>query len=148
MNNKILMIFAVLLIFVCQAPLNGSITNVSVSPPTPTLIDPITLSISGVEPYGAVEITNTDFSINGYVLQLDITLNVGHFSVVTPWSHSEPIGALPSGFYDLTVKTIQQDVVTDVYSTSFEVVPEPSTIALLGLGLPFLRVFSARRREK
>jgi hypothetical protein len=118
----------------------ATITDVHILPEEPTIYDVITIVTSGVEGSGAVLIDSSNFDRVGTSLQLDIFLDVGVFQVITPWSHSEDIGTLPVGLYELTVQTLEQGVVTDTYSTSFEVVPEPTTILLLGLGVIGIRI--------
>jgi hypothetical protein len=137
-------IFAIL--FLLPVCAKAEITDVNIIPSIPTQIDPITILVSGVEGYGAVQITDTDFIVNGNMLSLDIYLNVGHYTVVTPWSHSEGIGLLPTEVYDLNVRTLRQSVVTSTYSTSFEVVPEPATFVFLAAGLPAFRVFTRKKK--
>jgi hypothetical protein len=68
--------------------------------------------------------------------------------VITPWSHTENIGNLSAGSYNLTVRTIEGIDVTDTYITSFEVVPEPASFALFGLGLLIVRPLSRRKGGK
>jgi hypothetical protein len=81
-----------------------------------------------------------DFGQMGNLLQLDIiwTQNDPSNTVMTPWEYSAGIGLLPADTYELTVQTINTNPdfrwMDDTYTTSFEVVPEPATICLLGLG--------------
>ena len=123
----------VILVFLTHSA-KASITDVDIFPEAPTAIDLITISVSGVEGSGDVLITDSDFNIQGTVLELDIFLEVGAFPVITPWSHSEDVGPLPAGMYDLTVRTLELAEVTDTYSMPFEVVPEPATVLLLAVG--------------
>jgi hypothetical protein len=136
MRKKISKIVKILvfIVVVTSASVNATITDVSIVPSLPTPLDVISIDISGVESTGPVFITDTDFRQDGTLLELDIFLDVGFAAVVTPWSHTENIGTLSAGLYDLTVRTVEDSVVSDTYSTSFEVVPEPATLILLALG--------------
>ncbi|MGB8226316.1 MAG: PEP-CTERM sorting domain-containing protein [Sedimentisphaerales bacterium] len=128
MKKLLWMIFAILLLPVCA---DATITDVNIIPSTPTLLDPITILVSGREGCGPVQIINTDFLVNDNTLLLDISLRVGFLTVVTPWSHSEEIGTLSQGLYNINVRTLQEGIITSTYSTSFEVTPEPATSTLL-----------------
>jgi hypothetical protein len=127
---------------------SATITNVSISPGMPTFQDPITILVNGQEGAGPVQITDTDFFINDNSLILDLYLHVGFADIITPWSHSEVIGTLSFGNYDLTVNTF-----ADYYGTIFEnslpinfaVVPEPNMLAIFSIALPFFRAFSKKR---
>jgi len=121
--------------------------SVEIRPEIPTIYDPIDILSSGVAGSGPVDVENTLFQIDGTNLTWDIYLNVGFLTVITPWSHTENIGTLPVGTYDLAV-TAYYDyggfTSSEEFFTSFEVVvPEPASILLLGCGGIFLR----RRRR-
>jgi hypothetical protein len=136
---KKIILFAVMFL---SATANANITNVSISPITPTLVDPITISVNGIEGSGPVQITSTNFVINGNSLTLDISLQIGFAYVITPWLHSEAIGTLPQEFYDLTVRTFDyyHGTLLDTYPTVyFTVVPEPGTLAIFAFALPIFR---------
>lgn len=141
MKTKLLISFIVLLISILVLPAQASITSVTVQPEIPTIYDDISLLISGTEGYGSVLITDSAFTIDGTTIELNIDMVVGWFTVVTPWSHTENIGMLPVGTYDLTVNTLvdSRSDLNDTFITSFEVVPEPATALLFGLGGIFLR---------
>ncbi len=118
---------------------NASITDVDILPEVPTTFDVITIFTEGLSGSGPVEIGDTNFTMNGTNLELDIEVHAGFLTVMTPWVHSENIGPLPLGIYDLTVNAIYAPDVTDTFTTSFEVVPEPTTLLLLLGGIPVLR---------
>ena len=125
-----------------SAPLaKAVITDVNILPELPKLDDAITISVSGVEPYGGVRITDSIFNIDGTSLGFDLYLTLGVAPVITPWSYSEDIGSLPIGIYDLTINTIVElePFRNDTFFTAFEVVPEPSTFLFLTLGTVALR---------
>lgn len=145
MKTRLLLLFGIGLAMSTMTA-QAVITDVSILPEEPTAIDPITIITSGVEGSGGVVITNSNFLIDGTSLELDIFLDVGVFTVITPWSHPEDIGTLLMGTYDLTVNTIVelQPVLNDTYFISFEVVPEPTTAFLFGSGV----VFILRKKHK
>jgi len=140
---KIIKMIIISALFI-SAQAAASIIDVNIVPILPTTVDQISIQTYGRESKGPVYITSTDFYHNGTLLELDIYLDVGFLNVVTPWQHFEDIGTLPKGTYDLTVRTYQESVVTDTYPTSFEVVPEPTIVSLICLGIPFLRVLTKR----
>jgi len=126
---------------------HATITDVNILPSIPAVTDPITILVSGIEG-SRVQITTTDFSVNDYSLVLDIYLDIGVNPVVLPWTHSEDIGILPAGIYNLDVYTFFPLLppLNDNYSTSFEVVPEPGTLILLATGISIFRAFSRGKR--
>jgi hypothetical protein len=119
----------------------GIVTNVHIDPNQPTDKDSITIVVSGVESAGPVLI-DSDFLMEGTNLELDIFLDIDFFYVETPWSHSEIIGTLPAGLYDLSVYVYYSGpyIGTDTYSTSFmvmieaDVEIEPKTLNLQSKG--------------
>jgi hypothetical protein len=132
MNRKVLSVsFFVLLVATIA---RASIENVYVLPSNPIQTDVLSLLTEGTEGYGPVTITDTDLLVTGSSIDLDLFLEVGPYAVTTPWSHTEPIGLLPIGFYDVTVKMYEASELRDTYITSFEVVPEPASLALLAFG--------------
>lgn len=139
MKRKIVKVITLTIIMCFSTSVNATITDVSIVPSLPTPLDVISIDISGEESTGDVSVAGTDFRQDGVLLELDIFLDVGVFQVVTPWSHTENIGTLPVGRYDLTVRTLEDGIETYTYPTSFEVVPEPTTILLLGIGAIVIR---------
>jgi hypothetical protein len=144
-----LTVFMVILICPVKA-VKGSITDVYTEPLEPTDIEVITIVVSGLEGSGAVVITDSNFQREDSSLGLDIFITLGYYGVITPWSHSEVIGMLPANDYDLTVSThyIGAYVGTDIYSTSFTVVPEPATLLLLTMGVVWIRVSKCKLCHK
>jgi len=122
---------------------DATIIDVNIAPSSPGILDEIRITTSGMEGSGPVFVTNSDFWMDENTLHLDLFLNVGSFQMVTPWSHSEDIGTLAGGMYDLYVQTIESGNITDDYTMTFEVLPEPATALTLALGAIGLR----RRRQ-
>ena len=141
MRKEILVITGIVLL-ISAVTTQAEITDVFIFPEEPIEIDPITISVFGVEPYN-ISITDTIFTVNETFLDLDIYFELGNLTVVTPWSHSEDIGFLGVGIYELTVNTINElePEFNDSYYTTFEVTPEPATILLFGLGAIVFRTF-------
>jgi len=113
------------------------IDEVYITPEIPSTKDTITIFVSGIQGSGPVEINNTELFIDEYSLELDIFLTVGFLTWVTPWDYSEGIGTLSAGTYNLLVKTDQPTMsgLEDTYSITFEVIPEPTTLLFLSVGL-------------
>ena len=136
MGKIITTIATVVFVFVCMTDsVKATITDVEINPDEPTMEDIITIVTYGEEGSGPVEVADSDFTITETEIALDIYLNLGFLTVMTPWSYSEDIGILPAGTYDLTVQTFADFGDIDIYFTTFQVVPEPATILLLGLGV-------------
>ncbi len=131
MKAKLFLMATVLSMGVLVLPTQAFITDVSIQPATPTFNDDISVLVSGVES-GSMGIVDSSLTTNEMSLELDIYIEQGFLPVVTPWTHSENIGMLPIGTYDLVVNmlVVSRPDLNDTFSTSFEVVPEPSTILL------------------
>jgi len=127
-------------IFLGPVCVYGEITDVSIDPVVPTTSDPIAIFVSGTEGYGGVTITDSVFTLQDMSLYLDLYLNVGPMAVVTDWSYSESIDPLSAGIFDLLVRTFEDEEVTSTYPITFEVIPEPTSILLLIVGMIGLRV--------
>ena len=140
---KLGIIFVVILIMGTDS-VKATITDVSILPEEPTIIDLITIATFGIEGSGPVTINDSDFSASDTTLELDIFITVGHFAVITPWLHSEDIGFLPVGTYDLTVSTFDKfdPTFNDTFSTTFEVIPEPTSILLFATGMMGIRLLN------
>lgn len=147
---KKLLIVIVLLILACQA--QAGIYDVNIVPEVPTINDPITIVAYGYETVGGVPIDHVNFTKNGTSLQLDIFVRFGNLPSGTFWSHSETIGTLPEEVYDLQINAYgwhainQEYVLFSTYPTTFEVIPEPATLLLLGFG--FLQIHRNRIRKR
>lgn len=130
-----LVILFVLVINIC---VYAGITSVSINPPQPTTTDFISIITAGVEGSRPVGITPVLTIIENNIV-LDLSMEVGILQVVTPWSHTENIGYLPAGIYNLEVNAIYSPTATQTFSTSFEVVPEPTSLLLFATGIVLFR---------
>jgi hypothetical protein len=149
MKNKILIISALLLVMVFYADAMAFfIDNVSVVPQQPSATDAITFNISGTASASPSWVEYDLFFQNGTTLRLDLYLEASFGQMVSQWDYSKQILPLAPATYDLEVRAFDNyyGILTDTYTTDFVVTPEPCTLALLGLGLPFLRSFSKRKR--
>ncbi len=153
-TNCLLGILFCVLVFSTTDLLAG-IDNVVIDPVNPTFLDDIDIVTFGTENSGGVIITNSMLNFEGNNIFLDLELQVGNLFLITPWDHTENIGPLPVGNYNLIVSTGlgyplplplplpipqgQQGTFPggSYYQTSFEVIPEPVTSMLLltGVGL-------------
>jgi len=131
--KRLLLLVAIMIAFWPMKTIEGSIHNAYTEPNQPTDKDLITIVIDGVEGQGPVLITDSNLQITGTSLEIDISLNVGPFTEITPWSHSEIIGTLPAGSYDLIVNANYSGshTGTETYSTTFTVIAEPRVEAVV-----------------
>ena len=142
MKRAILLIMVVLLLGVVdtQAAI-VSISDVQVDPEEPSLSDIITFDVFGGFSHAGVTFTESQFSTNAFSLELDLFFTEGFGPLIpTGWSHSEEIGTLSAGTYDLTTQAYWRSspgyeyILHDTFPLEFEVVPEPATILLFSLG--------------
>lgn len=123
-----------------------TITDVAIDPILPTESDPITINTFGeidIINYPAMTFGGTVFDQSGTSLLLIFDFDEWGMwgSPIGPeWLLSEPIGMLTKGEYDLTVRAYTYRGATlwvelsDEYFTSFQVIPEPTTLLFLGFG--------------
>ena len=144
MKKQTIRIMAVVLVFVAfvcvvDSAKATSITDVYIMPEVPAVEDVITIFASGQASSRPVWITDSNLYLEGTSLELDIFFELGPFQMITPWSYSEEIGMLPAKTYELTVRTFEvpypDSGPTDTYTTTFTVVPEPTSILLLSMGI-------------
>jgi hypothetical protein len=140
--------FIVLFAIAFQA--NAVITDINIIPITPTLIDPITIVVNGWESTGPVNIVDTTVGFSNNIINFDLYIPAGALSEVTPWSHSEEIGLLSPGLYELNVQTWRTSggnwFLSDSDSLTFEVIPEPATFFILCAGIPTLRILTRSKK--
>ena len=110
---------------------HASITNVEILPETLTVNDSLNIVVSGVA-HSSIYVSDSLLTIDEASVELDIYLQEGMLPVVTQWSHTEDIGVLPAGTYNLIVNTSidRTPAFNDTFTTSFTVVPEPASIFL------------------
>lgn len=147
--RKITLMFTLFAIACVCASLQAGITDVTIQPSAPTEMDNISINVFGEESFH-VSISDSPLTIDGTSLELDIHLQEGMMPVVTQWSHTEDVGNLSAGTYNLTVNTWidRSPAFNDTYTTSFEVVPEPATALFLGLGLCGIRRIKSKPHGK
>ncbi len=148
MKTNIFVILAVLSVFACRASATAIwIDSVDVIPSQPLDIDLITFDISGRTASGGPQIVYDQFSQNGTSLQLDLYINMGPATMITPWTYSRQIQPLLPATYSMEVRAFWYvfDTLEDTYNVNFTVVPEPGTLAILGFALPVFRIFSRKK---
>ncbi len=146
-NNKILLIFAILLMFACQVSAFEAlgINTIQITPNQPSNTDLITFSISGWASMSGSSVTSNFFSQNGTALTLDLYVDMGASGAVSYWNFDKQIQPLVAGIYSLEIRTFDnrggpfEGVVQDTSNTGFTVTPEPATAILLMAGAIFLR---------
>ncbi len=146
------MIFVVLLIFASQASAVEAlgINTINITPSQPRSTDLIMFSISGWAAHTSSGVDHDVFTPNGTALTLDLYVDMGNLGAGSTWYFDKQIQPLAVGTYSLEVRPFwvfspELNIPQEPYNTSFTVTPEPCTLALLGLGLPFLQAFSKRR---
>lgn len=81
--------FIIILVLAVGAWAEGAILDVTIEPEEPSITDPISIIVSGLEGSGPVEIINSDFYVDGTTLELDLFIRVGFFTEMLPWEYRE-----------------------------------------------------------
>lgn len=129
-----------------------TITDVTIDPPLPMESAPITINtfihFNSIA-YPEMVFANSYFDQTDMSLQLDVHFYEdgmgGGTPIVSPLL--EPIGMLTEGLYDLNVRayvspdpiSLVMPTLSDEYSMSFQVIPEPTMFLLLGAGAVMIR---------
>lgn len=126
------------------------VESVDIIPLQPTETDIITFDISGWAYQKPSWVEYDDYSQDGLSLQLDLYVDTGTSDAFSEWTYSKQISALPANTYTLELNAIDYDgsVLRDTYLFEFTVVPEPASIAFLGLGFYILRRAPSRLKRK
>jgi hypothetical protein len=143
----LLVLVAMVIILPVKTTSGGvNIQDVNIDPNRPTDKDSITIVVSGSGSTMPAWMDGSDFRMAATSLELDIFVSLGPFEEISEWSHSEIIGTLPAGSYDLTVQAYNYNyvdkeyVLNDINSISFmvmieaDVEIEPKTLNLQGKG--------------
>jgi len=150
MKRKILKVIT-LTIIMCFSTSTGTtvwIDSVDVIPWQPLETDIITFDIAGRASSTTSQVEYDQFTQNGTSLQLDLYVNMGDLPMISDWTYSKNISPLSAGTYTLEVQGFDYQLGTlqSTYpAVEFTVVPEPTTIALLGLSLLIVRPLSRRK---
>lgn len=140
-------IILALLVYLSAASLGSVvITDITVTPQNPTIVDNIFVSVDGGIGYiDDIEMTGHNFQIDGATIYFDIYfLDSSQGGISLPitgdWNVTEPIGLLQANTYSVVSRAWLADIespvydLKDSYSTDFTVIPEPMTLSLLALG--------------
>jgi hypothetical protein len=140
MKTKLFLMVTVLFMGVFVLPTQASIHDVLIQPANPTFSDDISVLVFGEES-GSMGIVDSILTMEDMSIELDIYIELGFSPVVTPWTHSENIGMLSIGTYDIMVNMLvdTRPDLNDTFTTSFEVVPEPATVLLVSTGVLYIR---------
>lgn len=148
MKIKTFTIFAILMLFACQASATMIwINSIDVVPSQPLDTDSITFNVLVYTSQSSGWVDHEQFSQNGTSLQLDLYVDYGGLPEEIYWEYSKLIQPLPQENYTLQVRAFDYDLGTlkDTRTVDFAVVPEPTTLAFLGLGLPIFKAFLRRK---
>jgi hypothetical protein len=102
---------------------NSTDFKIKVSPPRPRIIDPISITISGVWANSCIP-QNPEVRIDGkqiYITTSNPDRNC--LTQLTPWGHKIDIGTLPAGTYQIIVSHISSTGEQLLGSAEFDVIP-------------------------
>ncbi len=121
------------------------VDQVDVIPEMPSDTDIITFDIFGTASGDPSHVAYDEFSQDGTSLQLDLYVDVGLLTGFSNWTYQKQIQPLSPATYSLEVRTFDNYHGTpgSTLTVDFTVVPEPATLAFLGVGLCILRAFSS-----
>lgn len=144
------------------------IEGIDIVPPDPTILDPVSVEVSGTLNIMGQWISDAPWRWEGNSILIDLlALDSGSLAppVEGAFSETTDIGQLPLGTYDVTARTFVSLMwepfpdpwefpdefkggPVDTMTTNFTVVPEPSTlIGLLSMGAVSLLAYAWRRRR-
>lgn len=127
--------FIIILVLAWGAVVHAAtIDMVEILPEYPTIDNDITINVTGSIGYTDDTFEYSEFFITDDNVQVDLYFGYGLHPGMGLWSHSENIGTLLGGIYNLTVTAYELPNYIDIYSMQFEVVPEPATVMLFGIG--------------
>lgn len=153
------LLFAVLTGAPCSS-LAASISSIAVLPALPTSSDPITLRVELSYPTSGYSVGSFDtIFLDSTAVRLDVFVDSpAPDDIILPVLESEtvdaPLGSLPEADYTYTVRLFEipggtsVPLLSEVASGGFSVVPEPTTIVLVGGGLLLLPGLSRRRASR
>jgi hypothetical protein len=142
-KRKIVKIIAltIMMCFSTSAATTVWINSVNIIPEQPLETDIITFNIVGKASSSPSEVEYDQFTQIGTLLQLDLYVDRGFFAAISDWTYSKNISPLSTETYTLEVRAFDYKLGTlqNVYTVDFTVVPEPTSLLLLGLGTLVLR---------
>ena len=129
--------------------LNGSylyavtVDNIILEPEIPTSNDSIIVNVSG-EKWSDMYIDHTDLDYYPQENSIDIFMYFEHQisipeKIRIPWEYYVDIGKYSQGNYSLAITVYDGTTASDTNGVIFTIVPEPSTMILLGVGGLILR---------
>ena len=141
MSNRIGLVAVVaLVLFVSNSACAFLIDDVTVSPVAPNTTTPVSLFVSMTTPSAPPFLFSpTITQVNGSSITVDLFVDSGALTVLSPFFEDVDLGLLSAGTYGYTVRLNPADDIPfgrdmRVVSGEFRVIPEPTSLALLALG--------------